>query len=111
MPNILVEDSNSVMRYSLVIKLKDGCVILWDGTNICHCTSMRIDPKCPSKRYGDWVHKYDMYGFHFINSAGNLKHIKESCENKYNLIMGDDMGKFNWEAFVKVKYPEEEYYW
>jgi len=30
---------------------------------------------------------------------------------KYDLIMGDDMGKFNWEAFVKVKYPEEEYYW
>jgi len=25
--------------------------------------------------------------------------------------MGDAMGKFNWEAFAKVKYPEEEYYW
>jgi len=49
MPNILVEDSNGVMRYGLTIKLKDGCVISWDGTNIHHCMSMRIDPKCPSK--------------------------------------------------------------
>jgi len=25
--------------------------------------------------------------------------------------MGDAMGEFNCEAFAKVKYPEEEYYW
>jgi len=72
---------------------------------------MRIDPKFPSERYGVWVHKSDINGFQFVNSAGNLKHIKESCENEYNLTMGDEMGKINWEAFVKVKYPEEEYYW
>jgi len=37
--------------------------------------------------------------------------MKESCENTYCLIMGDAMGEFNWEAFAKVKYPEEEFYW
>jgi len=51
MPNILVDDSEGVMQKGLVIKLKDGCVISWDGTNICHCTSMRIDPKTPSERH------------------------------------------------------------
>jgi len=44
-------------------------------------------------------------------SAGNLKHMQQSCENQYNVAMGDEMGKFNWEAFAKVKYPKEEYYW
>jgi len=45
MPNILVKDIDNVAWKSLLIKLKDGCIILWDGTNICHCTSWRIDPK------------------------------------------------------------------
>jgi len=34
--------------------------------------------------------------------------MKEACKNEYCLIMGDAMGEFNWEAFAKVKYPEEE---
>jgi len=49
MPNILVDDSDGVMQKGLVIKLKDGCVISWDGTNIWHCISMRIDPKTSQK--------------------------------------------------------------
>jgi len=89
----------------------NGCVISQDGTDIHHCTSMRIDSKYPCERYGELVCKSDKYGFHFVNSAGNLKHIKESHENEYYLTMGNAMGKINWEAFVKVKYPEEEYYW
>jgi len=37
--------------------------------------------------------------------------MKESCKKEYCLILGDAMGGFNWEAFAKVTYPEEEYYW
>jgi len=97
-------------------QIEDGCVISWDGTNICHCTSMRISTNNPSERhppgrYAEWVHKSDIFGFHFVNLAGNLKHMKESRKKEYCLIMGDAMGEFNWKAFAKVKYPEEEYYW
>jgi len=59
----------------------------------------------------EWVYKSDIFGFHFVNSAGNFKHITKSCKKEYCLFMGDAMGDFNWEAFVKLKYPEEEYYW
>ncbi len=51
MPNILVDDGGGVMQKGLVIKLKDGCVISWDGTNIHHCTSMRIYPNNPQERH------------------------------------------------------------
>jgi len=37
---------------------------------------MRIDSKYPSKRYGEFVSKSDIIGFHFDNLAGNLKLIK-----------------------------------
>ena len=62
-----------------------------------------IPPKDMGNGCANWTY--------FVNSAGNLNHIKESHENKYNLTMGDVMGKFDWEAFAKVKYLEDEYYW
>jgi len=93
-----------MMRYGLVVKLKDDCVISWDGTNIHHCTSMRIDPKCPSKRYGE-VCKSDIYGSHFVNSAGNLKltltlmafngHKKWFCRVK-------SLKSVSWKAHLKM---------
>jgi len=43
MPIILVKDRNDATQNGLIIKLKDVCVILWYGTNIHHCTSMRIN--------------------------------------------------------------------
>jgi len=54
MHNILVENSNGATWNGLVIKLKDRCVISWDGTSICHCTSMRIDSKYLSKNIKNW---------------------------------------------------------
>jgi len=71
-----MEDSNHVTQKGLAIKMKDGCVISC-GTRIYHCTSMRIYLKYPSKSYGELVHKSDIYGFHFVNLAGNLKDIKD----------------------------------
>jgi len=40
-----------------------------------------------------------------------LKDIKESWEKEYYSTMGNGIGKFKWETFAKVKYPEEKSYW
>ena len=40
MPNLLVKDSEGIARQGLIVKLKDGCIISWDGNEIWHGTSM-----------------------------------------------------------------------
>jgi len=51
MPNVMVIEKNEnglevkKTRSGLIVRLRDGCVISWDGTSIRHCTSIRMDPK------------------------------------------------------------------
>ena len=43
-PNIVVVDSKGVSQNGLLVKIKDGCIISWDGSSLHHCTSIRMDP-------------------------------------------------------------------
>ena len=51
-----------------------------------------------------------VYVLHCVNSAGNLKQIKESEEKKYPFTVDDAIGKINWEVFAMLKYPKKDSY-
>ena len=73
MPNLLVKDSKGIARQGLIVKLKDGCIISWDGNEIRHGTSLRVNPGETSLPQCLFGKKTDMFAFHFANSAANLK--------------------------------------
>jgi len=103
-------------RSGLIVRLRDGCIISWDGASIQHCTSIRIDPKNQEKpfeipQYGYFPIKSDIYSFHYVNSLATLKDMKEGRDNEYSHHMGDALGPTNWDMFDRLKYPEDEYYW
>jgi len=103
-------------RSGLIVRIRDGCVISWDGTSIRHCTSLRMDPKNPERpfgcpKYGYVPLKSDFFSFHYVNSLVTLKDMKEVRDGEYSQKMGDAMGPRNWDSFAKLKYPEEDYYW
>jgi len=66
----------------LLVRLRDGCVISWDGASIQHCTSIHIHPKNREKPFGiaHYRHlpvKSDYFSFHYVNSLATLKDMKE----------------------------------
>ena len=59
MPNVMVIEKkweNGVevkkTQSGLIVRIRDGCVISWDGTSIRHCMSIRMDPKNPERPFG-----------------------------------------------------------
>jgi len=78
-PNISVKDKRTdQLRNGLLIKLKDGCTISWNGNSLRHCTSMHSDPKHPLSYNPPSHEKAGLYGFHFVNNGANLRLIDES---------------------------------
>jgi len=109
MPNLLVKDSDGISRQGLIVKLKDGCIILWDGNEIRHGTSLRVNPGETSLPQCLFGKKTDMFAFHFANSVANLKFINEVHQWEYTRKMGNRL--MDWDAFAQVVYPNEDIYW
>jgi len=110
-PNVSVKDSTNKMQNGLLIKLKDGCTISWNGNSLGHCTSMHSDP-CHPLSFQPPKPKYSgLYAFHFVNNGANLRLIDESHCHQYREKMGDGGTDINWEAFAQCEYHNNEQYW
>jgi len=99
------------MRNGLLVKLKDGCTISWNGNSLRHCTSMRSDPNCPLSYNPPSPDHSGLYGFHFINNGANLRLIGESRLHHFRHQMGDGGSDTNWEVFARKEYHNEDGYW
>jgi hypothetical protein len=110
-PNVSVKDSTNKMRNGLLIKLKDGCIISWNGNSLRHCTSMRSDPKYPLSFHPPKPQYSGLYAFHFVNNGANLRLIDEARRRQFRERMGNGGRDINWEAFARQEYPNEDKYW
>ena len=111
-PNVSVKDKKTNQtRNGILVKLKDGCTISWNGNSLQHCTSMRSDPNRPLS-YNPPLPEYSgLYGFHFVNNGANLRLIDESRLQHFRHQMGDGGSNTNWEAFAQKEYHNEDGYW
>jgi len=79
MPNVIVAERMvngkeiTVALNIVLVNLSNGCVISWDGTNICYCTSIWIDPNNHSNVFGE-----PEYGFCLMRS--NIFYITLSTQ-------------------------------
>jgi len=111
-PNISVKDNRTnQLRNGLLIKLKDGCTISWNGNSLRHCTSMRTDPTRPLSYNPPSAQNCGLYGFHFVNNGANLRLMDDSRLHHFREQMGDGGSNINWEAFAEREYHNEDGYW
>ncbi len=92
LPNLILWDNKEKTRYGLIIKLCDGCTILWDGSLLQHCTSIRIlhGPSHSQSKLGDF------YSVNFVNNGTTLSSISNIQNKQYQEDMGDDDGEKDW---------------
>jgi len=99
--NISVKDNDGNACNGLLVKLKDGCIISWDGCSLCHCTSIWMDPHNPGNYFKPDPTVLDLFAFHFVNNGANLKLMQESHEREYQTMLGEPLGgEYNWEEFA-----------
>jgi len=82
-PNVSVKDSTGKMQNGLLVKLKDGCTISWNGNSLCHCTSMCWVPCHPLSFHPPRPQYSGLYAFHFVNNGAYLSLIDGSCHHHY----------------------------
>jgi len=110
-PNITVKDSTNKMQNGLLTKLKDGCIISWNGNSLHHCTSMHSDPHDPVSFHPPKPQYSGLYAFHFVNNGANLRLIEEARRHHFRQQMGNGGSDINWEAFAQHEYHNEDKYW
>jgi len=110
-PNIVVEDSKGISQNGLLVKIKDSCIISWDGNSLRHCTSIRTDPSNQDTLVKPDPSISDLFSFHFVNNAANLRLINEARQGYYQNILGEPAGEYNWEAFAWRQYYKESSFW
>ena len=111
-PNVTVKDENDNARNGLLVKLKDGCIIAWDGCSLRHCTSIRTDPHDHGNKLIPNPALSDLFAFHFVNNGANLKLMLETREKEYRTMLGEPLGgQYNWEEFARRIYNQDRPYW
>ena len=111
-PNVSVKDKKTnQMQNGLLVKLKDGCTISWNGNSLHHCTSMCSDPCHPFSFQPPTPQYSGLYAFHFVNNGANLRLIDESRLHHFRHQMGDVGSDTNSEAFAQKEYHNEDGYW
>jgi len=102
-----VTNSSNQTQKSLFIKLKDVCIVSWEGTKICHCTSVRIHSNNSHDIFGQQSQQQP--DFSLFEFSWYLECMKAIEEKEYSRIIRDVMENMNWIAFAHAEYEDEKF--
>ncbi len=88
-PNVFIEE-NGVEYEGLLLFMFNRFVCAWNGCDARHFSSVRVNDKT-NKLMSSYDVSSSTFGFHFGNSARNLRACHHACLAEYNRVMSTNL--------------------
>jgi len=88
-PNVFIEE-NSVQYEGLLLRTFNGFVCAWNDCDARHFSSVRVNDKT-NKLVSSYDESSSTFGFHFGNSARNLRVCCRARLAEYNRVMSTNL--------------------
>ena len=103
-PNVFIEE-NGVQYEGLLLRIFNGFVCAWNGCDARHFSSVRVDENT-NKLMSSYNASSSTFGFHFGNSAHDLRACRRARLAEYNKVMCTNLDDKNATELAGKRNPD-----